>query len=299
MIMRFFRMASEIEITLCIKRENVLGEGPLWSAAEGLLYWVDIRQRLLEWLCPRTGETGAWQLECHASALAPRERGGFLMATERGFAVFDPKRGTTEYVYHPEPERSWNRSNDGHADCKGRFWLGTMDASEQQRSGAVYRLDPDWRCTRELDGLGIPNSLVSTPDCARLYVADSREQILFVCELNGDGAITGRNVFASTEGEAATPDGSALDEEGYLWNAQWGGWRIVRYAPDGTIDRVVTLPVEQPTSCAFGSEDLSTLFITTARAGLSDDALDRQPLAGSVLSFRPGVKGTPSPVFRG
>ncbi len=297
--MRFFRMSAVIEAAIAVKRENVLGEGPVWSAADGRLYWVDIQQRLLEWLCPRTGETGNWQLDCRASALAPREQGGFLLATERGLAVFDPKTGKAEFVYHPEPERSWNRSNDGHADSKGRFWFGTMDDTEQQSSGAVYRLDRDWRCTRVLDGLGIPNTLVCTPDCARLYVADSREQLLFACDLDADGAILERSVFASTAGERATPDGSALDEQGYLWNAQWGGWRIVRYAPDGSIDRIMPLPVEQPTSCAFGGDDLATLFITSARAGLSDEALRRQPMAGNVLSCRPGVAGTLSPSFAG
>jgi sugar lactone lactonase YvrE len=203
-------------------------------------------------------------------------------------------------MMHPEPDRLCNRPNDGHADVKGRFWLGTMDDTQQQRSGAVYRLDPDWTCHRVLDGLGIPNTLLCTPQGTGLYIADSQDQALYVYDVEpNSGALGSRRVFAETKGQSCTPDGSALDADGFLWNAQWGGWRVIRYAPDGTIDRIVSLPVGQPTSCAFGGADLSTLYITTARKGLSAAALQQQPLAGRDLSFRVEVPGLPSAMFGG
>jgi L-arabinonolactonase len=289
-----------MQIATAAKRENILGEGPLWSFTEGRLYWVDIEKSLLEWLSPGTGEAGVWQLPCRASAVVQRASGGLLLATERGFALFDGVTGAMEIVKHPEPDRHRNRTNDGHCDQQGGFWVGTMDDTQQQRSGALYRLAPDWTCQRMLDGLGIPNTVLCTPAGDGLYVADSQDQALYLYSLDADsGALGSQRPFADTLGTGCTPDGSALDANGFLWNAQWGGWRLVRYAPDGEINRVVLLPVEQPTSCAFGGEDLSTLYITTARKGLSREALERQPLAGSVLSFRADVPGFEMPMFGG
>jgi L-arabinonolactonase len=289
-----------MEIVSAATRENVLGEGPLWSRSQGRLYWLDIERRLLEWLDPRTNEAGAWPLNLRATAIAERKNGGLVLATERGPALFDAVTGEMHLLHNPEPDRPANRSNDGHADAKGRFWYGTMDDSEQQRSGAVYRLDTDGTSTRVLDGLGVPNTVLCTPDCTRLYLADSKDQVLYAYDVDPESGTPGNGrVFATTQGTAGTPDGSALDADGFLWNAQWGGGRVVRYSPEGEIDRIVPLPVEQPTACAFGGDDLSVLYITTARKGLSAESLARQPLAGSVLAFRPDIRGWPMPMFGG
>jgi L-arabinonolactonase len=281
-------------------RQNVLGESPLWSRRQRRLYWLDIEERLLEWLDPQTNEAGAWRLSLRASAIAERTSGGLLLATELGPALFDLADGKMKIMDNPEPDRPSNRSNDGHADANGRFWFSTMDSFEQRRCGALYRLDADWTCTRVIDGLGIPNTVLCTPDCTRLYLAESKDRLIYAYNVDAEsGALGERRVFATTEGSPATPDGSALDAEGFLWNAQWGGWRVVRYSPDGEIERIVSLPVEQPTACAFGGEDLATLYITTATKGLSAQSLAKQPLAGSVLSFRAGVAGSPMPMFGG
>ncbi|MEO8813282.1 MAG: SMP-30/gluconolactonase/LRE family protein, partial [Caulobacteraceae bacterium] len=193
-----------------------------------------------------------------------------------------------------------NRANDGNVDLAGRFWFGTMDDEERLVRGAVYRLDPDWSVHRVLDGVGIANTRVVSPDGGTLYVADSRLGTLDAHAIDpATGALGARRAFAHTRGEAFAPDGSAVDAAGYLWNAQWGGARLVRYAPDGAIDRIVAMPVDQPTSCAFGGADLATLYVTTARWGLSPDALARRPWAGSLLAFRPGVPGLVLPPFAG
>lgn len=278
---------------------QVLGEGPCWDARAGRLYWVDIEGRRLEWLDPEGGAAGGWDLDRRTSALAPRAGGGLLLATEHGFALFDPATGTLDHRHNPEPERPWNRSNDGKTDALGRFWAGTMDDGKVRRSGAVYRLDPDWRCTRVLDGLAIPNTVSWSPDGRTFYLADSGERTLYACDPDERGGLGVPRPFARTERDDITPDGSAVDAEGFLWNAQWGGWRVVRYAPDGTIDRVVAMPVQQPTSCAFGGDDLSTLYVTSARQGLSEQALAGQPLAGGVFAFEPGARGLALAPFGG
>ena len=288
-----------MSIKCVVQTDNVLGEGPLWDAERAVLYWVDIANCKIHWLDHRNGNTGSWRLSARASALALRKDGSLLVATDQGFGVFDTVSGTLSVRLNPEPERMGNRSNDGHADALGRFWVGTMDNSEQIRSGAVYRLDPDWTCTRMLDGLGIPNGVICTPDCTTLFVAESKDCEIYSVSLDHSDRLSGVRLFAHTHDAGCTPDGAALDEEGFLWNAQWGGSRIVRYAPTGAVDRIVTLPVEQPTSCAFGGPDLSTLFVTSARQGLSPEELARQPLAGSLLSFRPGVRGIQTYRFGG
>jgi len=231
--------------------------------------------------------------------VAPRLDGTLLLASDTGVGVFDPQDGRLEPRLALEPDRPGNRSNDGKTDGLGRFWIGTMDDGHRRRSGALYRIDADWSVTRVADGMGIPNTVTHSREGEIFYLADSRDHRLYACAVTDSGELGDRRLFASTEGEAGSPDGSALDAQGFLWNAQWGGWRIVRYAPDGSVDRIVPMPVEQPSSCAFGGPDLTTLYVTTARVGLSDAALARQPLAGSLLSFRPGVAGWPVAPFAG
>ena len=290
-----------VEVICAVSRQNLLGEGPVWDARAGRLYWVDIKGRRLEWLEPADGRTGGADLDRQVTAIGPRLGGqGLVAATETGVGVLDPATGAYAQRLDPEPDRPHNRANDGNVDLAGRFWFGTMDDRERGRSGALYRLDADWTCTRILDGLGISNTLVCSPDGRTLYVADSLAGTIDRLAIDPPtGAAGERTPFISTRGQDCAPDGSAVDAEGFVWNAQWGGARIVRYAPDGTVDRIVPMPVDQPSSCAFGGDDMATLYVTTARKGLSDDALARQPLAGSLLAFRPGVTGLALPPFAG
>ncbi len=292
-------LASRVRVA--VAAEDILGEGPVWDAAAARLYWVDIKGGRLRWLHPGSGETGWVGVENQVSAVAPRACGeGLLAARKDGLGILDPKTGSFTLRFDPEPERPQNRANDGNVDLGGRFWFGTMDDGEAEASGGVYRLDPDWTCERVLDGLGIANTLVCGPGGDRLYVADSLARIIDILEFDPlTGAPGERRPFAHTRGEVFGPDGSAVDCDGYVWNAQWGAGRLVRYAPDGAIDRIVDLPVDHPSSCAFGGEDLATLYITTARWLLSEEALARQHWAGSLLAFEPGVTGLPLPPFAG
>lgn len=272
-----------------------LGEGPCWSAAEGRLYWFDIKGRSLNWWEPATGVGGRCNLGLRASAAAVRAQGGLLVATERGLANWDPHAESLTLI-QPIDLALGFRTNDGKIDPQGAFWWSIMDDDGGKRPGGVYRTGPSGATQQVLGGIHIPNTVSFSADGARLYLADSQAQTIFIYDM---ADLARREVFADTVGEPATPDGGAVDAEGCLWNAQWGGARLVRYAPDGRIDRVVPMPVEQPTSCAFGGSGLETLFVTSAWDGMSDAARRTQPLSGGLFAFRPGVAGLPLPLFAG
>ncbi len=284
-----------MSVRCVVQASDRLGEGPVWAAYEQRLYWFDIKGRRLSWYDPSTDARGSIDLPLRASAAAPRASGGLLLATEKGLATCDPATGAMAMVQAHDLGEGF-RSNDGKIDPQGRFWWSTMDDDGGKRPGAVYRTGPDMKTEKVLSGIHIPNTISVSGDGKLLYMADSKLQTIFVHQVDDVSQV---REFAHTRGEAGSPDGSAIDAEGCLWNAQWGAWRIVRYDPSGRVDRIVEVPVEQPTSCAFGGPDLSTLYITSAWDGLSDEARDRQPLAGGVFAFEPGVKGLELPAFQG
>jgi L-arabinonolactonase len=284
-----------------VERTHSLGEGPIWDAARGRLWWVDINGRRLEWFEPASGADGGVDLEVQTTSVVPRANGvGLLAAAKPGLGVLDPETGAFELKIELEADRPHNRPNDGNVDLAGRYWFGTMHETYGRFEGSLYRLDPDWTLTRCITGMGIPNTLVCSADGRRLYIADSTRLTLETASIDPEtGALGPTLPFADTKGQSYGPDGSAVDAEGYLWNCQWGGSRIVRYAPDGRIDRIVPLPVTNPTSCAFGGADLDTLYITSARETLSPETLAREPWSGALMAFKPGVRGLDLPPFGG
>lgn len=289
-----------LPVACVVDCKNVLGEVPVWDIAEQALYWVDIEGRLLQRFEPASGALRSWNMPERVCALALRAGGGVVLALASGFAFFDPETGAIERLAAPEAHLPGNRMNDGKCDRRGRFWAGTMDDSLVSHSGALYRLDPDLSCHRMEGGIGISNSLAWSPDDRVFYFADTLRRTIFAYDFDIEtGSIGNRRVLTDCAGQPGTPDGSTIDAEGFLWNAQWDGWRLVRYAPDGRIDRIVSLPVQKPTSCMFGGPDLSTLYVTTAVWDLKGEALAAQPHAGGLLVLDVGVRGLPEPRFAG
>src|SRR5579859_408624 len=284
-----------MQVRCVVDAKDRLGEGPCWSEREGRLYWFDIKGRRLAWYEPETDVRGAFDLPLRASAAAPRAAGGLIMATEKGLAFCDPIAGTLEIV-RPFSLPPGFRTNDGKIDLDGNFWWSTMDDDHGRTPGAVFRTSPQLETQRMLDGVHIPNTISVSPDGRKLYMADSRLQTIFAHEI---GDLSKFRRFAHTAGEPGSPDGSAVDAHGYLWNAQWGGWRLVRYAPDGQTDMIIQMPVQQPSSCAFGGRDMTTLFVTSAWDELSPQARASQPIAGGLFAIETGVKGVALVVFAG
>ena len=287
------------DVRCVVRCDCVLGEGPLWDARAGRLYWFDIKGRRLHWLEPDGGSTERRELGVQVSAATLRSGGGMLVASERGLEILDPETGALELSEAKETDLDGFRSNDGKIDVRGVFWWSVMDDDGGRRPGRVYRKAPGEPSRRVLDGIHIPNTISTSPDGSTLYLADSALATLCAYPMDHAGELGSPAGFATLGDQAGAPDGSAVDEQGCVWNAQWGAGRVVRYTPEGRIDRIVPMPVSQPSSCAFGGAELTTLYLTSAREGLGEEALAREPLAGSLFAFEAGVRGLSLPIFQG
>ena len=269
---------------------DLLGEGPVWCGREEALYWVDIRAPAVRRL--KDDAVTSWAMPEQVGSLALRESGGILVALKSALSVFDPATGGIAKIADAPGHHAGLRFNDGKCDRQGRFWGGTMRAGDEKASGFLYRLDGGG-CTKVLDGIEIPNSLCWSPDGRTMYFSDSPKRVIWAFPYDpASGAIGERRVFASLPAPMVA-DGGTVDAEGYLWSANYGGWRVTRFAPDGSVDRVVPVPASNITSCAFGGPDLGTLFIVSAYQGLRDEARAKQPAAGGLFAIDVGVKGLP------
>lgn len=272
-----------------------LGEGVTWDDASSLLWWVDIRRHLVRRLDPSDGSTAQWRLDEPVGSLALRPGPELLVAIGRSIAELDPATGDVRTRIEDLDADSGNRMNDGRADPQGRFWVGTMDDAERRRSGALYRIDPDWSTHRIMEGLDIPNAISFSPDGSVMYFTETRDRLIVALDLAEDGTVRGRRVFVEVEGPGS-PDGACVDAEGHLWSAEYGGSRVVRYAPDGTVDRVVEVPAPNVTCPVLGG---TTLYVTTARQGMSPTDLADHPLAGALFAVDVGVEALPTWRFGG
>ena len=290
---------SEVEVV--VPGPDTLGESPVWSVREQALYWVDIRAPAAHRLDPATGAVATARLPMMVGSVGlRREAGSLLAAMQDGFHTLEFATGALAAVHDPEHHLPENRFNDGRTDRRGRYWSGTMGVPPKAPSGALYRLDPDHRCALVRDNLTIPNSICWSPDDKVMYFADTPHAkiIAFPFDIE-DGAMGEGRLFADLGGGKGRPDGSTVDAAGCVWNAEYGGGRVVRYTPDGRVDRAIALPVSQITSCAFGGRALDTLYITTARQNLTAERLAAEPLAGALFAVRPGVSGVPEPEWGG
>jgi len=287
-----------IRVEVAARGADSLGECPLWDERERMLWWVDSRWPALKRLDPATGAVMMLVLPEIVGSIAFRESGGLLAATKSGIHLLDAASGALEAKANPERDMLDNRFNDGRCDRAGRFWAGTMSNVNREPVGSLYRFDADFKCTRLRNAIIVPNSLAFSPDGRQMYFADTWRNTIWAYDYDpADGAATNQRVFA--DHGAGRPDGSCVDAEGCLWNADYGASRLVRYTPAGKVDRTVALPVTNPTCCCFGGEDLGTLYVTTATQWLAAEDLAKQPLAGSLLALRPGVRGLVESRFAG
>ena len=252
-----------IEILADVK--TTLGEGPLWDVDEQRLYWIDSFDGRV-FRCTADGrELRAWDVPQKIGSMALRKQGGAVVSLARGFHFLDFRSGEVELIVDPEPDKPANRLNDGKVDRQGRFYAGSMDTQEAGPNGALYRLDPDLSLHRLDTGIVVSNGPCWSPDGRTFYFADTWSGEIWAYDCDpASGAISNRRTFTRVDmsgGGAA--DGSTVDAEGYLWNAQVYDGKLVRYAPDGSVDRVIEMPVKKVTSVMFGGPELDVLYVTS------------------------------------
>lgn len=275
-----------------------LGEGPFWDRPTQALYWVDIAAR--QALRLMGGELQVWQLPEHVSAFIPCESGDALVTLSSGVYRLDLTTEALTLLCVADPQPG-NRGNEARCDAQGRLWLGTMqnnigeqgeDLPITRRSGGLFRIDADATVTPLLSDLGIPNTLLWSEDGGHLHFGDSMDGTLYHHAIQPDGQLDPARVWFGPH-ERGGPDGSAMDAEGYIWNARWDGSCLLRLTPLGEVDRIIELPVSRPTSCVFGGPDLTTLYITSAASPLG------HPLDGALLAIEVDVPGKPCHRFAG
>jgi sugar lactone lactonase YvrE len=292
---------------------NHLGEGPVWDVEEACLYWVDSTGRRVGkpaiWRHdPRTGGTRSWVLDRDVGAMALRRRGGAVLALNDGFYTFDFATGALDLVRRVTDDTSRARLNDGKCDRHGRFFAGGMDDKEELGLCSLWRLDPDHSLTAVDDGIICSNGPCWSPDDRTFYFADTFKHEIWAYDYDiATGGVANRRVFASTKGDAGFADGSTVDAEGYVWNAQVISGDLIRYAPDGSVDRKIGMPVRNITSVMFGGEHLDEIYVTSmARvqhpATHDHFAAETKPqfAAGALFRIRGlGIRGLPEPRFAG
>lgn len=304
--------ANALEVNLEVKcvyeARSALSESPLWSPEEQVLYWLDQMRPELHRLDPASGSDQLIPVELpdQLGAVVPHIGGGLVLAASDGISILAPDLKSRRALANPIADIPRASFNDAKCDRQGRLWAGTTDRLETEQLGFLYRIVADGTSTIWANGFVCSNGPSFSPDGKIMYHTRSHDHTIYACDLDPDsGQVLSRRIFATVDPSEGIPDGSTVDAEGYLWSAHWGGSRVTRYAPDGRIDRVIHIPVEKVTSCAFGGEELGTLFVTTAsidfRNGnwtfMEEAGFAQTPLAGAIFALDPGVAGLPEPAF--
>lgn len=267
-----------------------LGEGPIWHA--NAVWFVDIRGQKIHRHDPATDQQDSFDAPEQVSFLAPMGPGNdFIAGLKGGLFRFNPIMGFQKNASIAD-EAPENRTNDATVDAKGRLWFGTMDDREQDKSGSLYRLDSKG-LTRVDREICITNGPCVSPDGKTFHHTDTLEKTIFAYDLAEDGELSNKRVLVRFDSEGIYPDGSVVDSEGYLWTALWGGASVLRISPKGEVVARVMIPATNVTKVCFGGDDLKTLYITTARKGLSEEQLAAQPLAGGLFALQVDVAGQP------
>jgi len=271
--------------------KSLLGEGALWVERRQLLFWVDIWGMIVHTYDPKTEHHHSIQLDQRVGTIVSRKSGGAVVALKKGFATLDLEAGKYEMIATPDGVEG-NRFNDGKCDPRGRLWAGTMDDNEKSRSGSLYCLETDLHTVSlKVKDINISNGICWSLDHKTMYYIDTPTHRVDAFDYNVEtGEIANRRPVVDVPYDLGYPDGMTIDSEGKLWVALWGGSAITRWDPEtGKLLQKIPIPTPKVTSVAFGGEDLSTLFVTTASKGI-----DPFP-AGSLFTVKNvGVRGVPS-----
>lgn len=272
-----------------------LGEGPVWDATRGVLWFVDIKSQRVHRLDPASGDTRSWDAPGQIGWVLPAEGGLLVAGLQTGLARFDPEAGSFSPLADPEPHLPGNRLNDATVGPDGAIWFGSMDDGESQESGRVYRFDGREIADSGIAPVTITNGPALSPDGTTLYHVDTVGGAIHALAVT-DGRVGAPRDFVAIAPEHGNPDGVSTDSAGNVWVGLWGGGGARLYAPDGTLIREVRLPAANITKVALGGPDLRTAFATSASIGLPEGADEGE--AGNVFAFEVEVPGHALPLAR-
>ena len=263
-------MTTDYQLDCIFDGCNVLGESPIWHHNEKMLYWVDALKPALHRLEPQSGQYQQWEMPALIGSIAPRHLGGLIAAIGCGIAFIDLPSGNVQMQTIINPALTGKHLNDGKCDRQGRFWVGEVSHDKHHPTGNLYRFDPDGSLHVMEQNIALFNGPCWSPNAQYFYYTDYfSKRNIFRYEFNTKhGEISNRQPFIHiAENDRGVPDGCTVDSQGFLWSAKWDGYRISRYNPEGKLDREISMPVQRPTSCIFGGENLDTLFVTFSLSG--------------------------------
>lgn len=280
---------------LILDSQCELGEGPIWHIGRQQLFFFDINEQTLSAVTAQGELAEQWLFNEIVTAAAVVDDNTLVLATETGLKYFDLTSGGLAHVTEIEADKADTRSNDSRVHPSGAFWIGTMSKTQEESPvGALYHYRGGELTTLK-SGVKIPNATCFSPDGTIAYWTDTPSRQILKCPTDpATGLPTGDwTLFADVSDHRGWPDGAVVDSQGYLWNARWGGSCVVRHAPDGSVDRIIEVPVSQVTCPAFGGADLKTLFITTAAKGLTPAQRAAEKVAGGLFAIDVDVAGLP------
>ena len=284
-----------MEARSILQTQATLGEGALWNPETHQLYWVDIEGRAFHVFNPVTRQDSCFPTFARVGTVAPMHNGNALLALQTGIHEFDLSTGHLTLLVNPFTDPNL-RFNDGKCDPAGRLWVGTFHLAQELHAGTLYRFDPDGRLHVMLRGITNSNGIAWSLDYATMYYIDTPTLMVQAFDYdNATGSIANPRVIVRIPEGPASPDGMTIDAEGKLWVALWCGGAVHRYDPQtGAMLQVIEVAAPLTSSCAFGGPDLKTLYITTARHGLTPEQLGEFPLSGNLFAVEPGVRGVPA-----
>ena len=292
----------EVEITVVTDHKCQVGDSPVWDAVGRRLYWVDSLRAAVHQFDPESGRLHTFQVGEIIGSIALRERGGIVAALASGFAFLDIEAENVEHIHDPEAGLPGNRFAGGACDAEGRFWAGTTSVTDSRGAGTLYMLQRDGRAQRRLTGISNPRGLAWSTDNKRLYFLDTPTFEVIAFDYHAaSGVIHNPRIALQIAPDMGAPGGIAIDADGMLWIAHWDGGQLSRWDPlKAKLLNKILLPVSRLTGCTFGGGGLNEILVSTARTGLSEQAIADQPLAGSLFRIRySGAIGLPANKYGG
>ena len=276
--------------------QNTLGEGPIYHQKRNSLFWTDIIENKIFELHLINNQIVTYPMPAKVGTIAIDKWDNLLLALQGQIAIFNLQNNTLNWLCDLEKDKPHNRPNDGKIGPDGNLWLGTMEIECKKGEGSFYCIDTEGKTKKVLSHLSIPNGLVWAADHSLFYHIDSPNYAVKAYFFDSEKSeITFLKIALQFSENNGMPDGMAIDEEGMLWIAFWGGFSVQRWNPQtGQLMDTISLPAPQITSCTFGGKNLDQLFITSARAGMSSADLEEYPESGNLFIKKMEVKGVNS-----